>query len=99
MVRKDGLRGKTRSKFKKKGSDTTVNKLVQKFEENDTVQVVIDSSQHGGLPHRRFHGISGKIIGKRGSAYEVSLKKGNKKAIVVTTPAHIKKLETSSVNN
>ena len=92
MVRHDGLRGKTRSKFKKKGPDATVNKLVQKFEIDDTVQVVIDPSKHAGLPHRRFHGISGRITAKRGSSYEISLKKGNKPMIVVTTPAHIKKL-------
>ena len=96
MVRKDGLRGKTRSKFKRKGPNATVNKLVQKFEMDDTVQVVIDSSKHAGLPHRRFHGVSGKIIGQRGSAYEVSLKKGNKVMMVVTTPAHIKKLQNDA---
>jgi len=70
---------------------------VTKFSDADTVQVVIDSSKHAGLPHRRYHGISGKIIGKRGASYEVSLKKGNKKMIVVTTPAHLKKLGVVSV--
>ena len=45
MVRKEGKRGKTRSKFKRKGSKPTVNTLMKKLEENDTVQVVIDSSK------------------------------------------------------
>ena len=93
MVRKEGKRGKTRSKFKRKGSKPTVNTLMKKLEENDTVQVVIDSSQHAGFPDKRFHGITGKITAKRGSAYEVSLKKRDKKAIVVTTAAHLKKLQ------
>lgn len=97
MVRKDGLRGKTRSKFKRKGPKATINKLVQGFEEGDVVQVVIDSSKHAGLPHRRYHGVSGKVLAKRGSAYEVGLKKGNKKVVVVTTPAHIKKLNYDTI--
>jgi large subunit ribosomal protein L21e len=93
MVRKEGKRGKTRSKFRRKGPKPTVNTLTQKLEENDTVQVVIDPSQHSGLPDRRYHGITGKVTGKRGSAYEVSLKKRDKKAVVVTTAAHLKKLK------
>ena len=93
MTRKAGKRGKTRSKFKRKGSKPTVNTLTKKLEENDTVQVVIDSSQHSGLPDKRYHGITGKITGKRGSAYEVSLKKRNKAAVVVTIAAHLKKLK------
>ena len=93
MVRKPGKRGKTRSKFRKKGPDATVNTLVKTLDKDDTVQVVIDPSQHAGLPHKRFHGLTGKVSGKRGSAYEVSLRKGNKQAVVVTTAAHLKKLK------
>ncbi len=93
MTRKPGKRGKTRSLFKMKRSKPTVNTLTKKLEENDTVQVVIDPSQHAGFPDKRYHGITGKITAKRGSAYEVSLKKRNKPAIVVTTAAHLKKLK------
>ena len=39
----------------------------------------------------RFHGLTGVIIGPRGSAYEVSVKDGNKTKIVVARPEHLVK--------
>jgi large subunit ribosomal protein L21e len=91
-VRTGGKRNKTRAKFKRKGPKTTVNDVVKEFKEGDSVQVVIDSGFHAGLPDKRFHGLSGKISGKRGKSYEIELKRGNKEFTVVTTPVHIKKL-------
>jgi large subunit ribosomal protein L21e len=91
-VRKPGKRGKTRQKFKKKGSKTTVNKIVESFEKGDKVQVVVDSSIHAGLPDKSFHGLTGYISTKRGESYEIGLKRGKKEFTVVTTPAHIKRL-------
>ncbi len=88
-----GKRSKTRSKFRKKGAKVSVNDIMQDFEIGEKVQIVIDSSYHSGLPGKGFHGLSGKISGKRGSAYEVELNKGNKEAMVVTTPVHIKRLK------
>ena len=92
-VRKGGPRANTRSKFTKKTSKVTVNKMIEDFAIGDKVQVVIDSSFHSGLPGKRFHGITGYISGQRGSAYEIDLKKGNKQSMVVTTPVHIKRLK------
>jgi large subunit ribosomal protein L21e len=92
-VRKPGKRGKTRAKFKKKGAKVTVNKEVEEFNNGEKVQIVIDSSYHSGLPGKGFHGLTGTVSGKRGSAYEVELKKGKKDFMVVTTPAHLKRLK------
>lgn len=93
MPRKPGKRGRTRSKFKKRGTKATVNDLVREFSEGDTVQVVIKPNQHAGLPDKGFKGLTGKVIGKRGNAFEVKLRKGDQKAIVVTTAVHLKQLE------
>ena len=41
------------------------------------------------MPFSRFHGLTGVIIGPRGSAYEVSVKDGNKTKIVVARPEHL----------
>ena len=43
------------------------------------------------MPFSRFHGLTGVIIGPRGSAYEVSVKDGNKTKIVVARPEHLVK--------
>ncbi|MDD3159620.1 MAG: 50S ribosomal protein L21e [Candidatus ainarchaeum sp.] len=97
-----GKRSKTRSKFKKRGSKITVNQEVREFEIGDNVQIVIDSSYHKGFPYKGFHGLSGKVTAKRGSSFEIKLKRGNKDFIVVTTPVHVKKLgvkENKQVKN
>lgn len=92
-VRKAGKRGKTRAKLKKKTGKVTVNKVMEEFEKGEKVQVVIDPSYHAGIPAKGFHGLTGYISGKRGNSYEIELKKGNKDAVVVTTPVHIKRLK------
>ena len=92
-VRKPGKRGNTRAKFKKTSSKVTVNKMIEEFTVGDKVAVVIDSSFHSGLPDKGFHGLTGHISGKRGSAYEINLNKGKKEFMVVTTPVHIKRLK------
>jgi len=91
--RKPGKRGKTRSKFKKKNKKPSVNDIMQEFDDGDTVQVVIDSSYHPGLPDKGFHGLTGKVSGKRGKSFEVKLKKSKKEMMVVTTAVHLKKLK------
>ncbi len=92
-VRKPGKRGKTRSKLKKKNGKITVNKIMQEFTDGDRVQVVIEPDYHAGFPDKSFHGLTGKICGRKGESYEIELKKGNKLFTVVTTPVHIKKLK------
>ncbi|MBT4596837.1 MAG: 50S ribosomal protein L21e [Candidatus Diapherotrites archaeon] len=92
-VRKPGKRGRTRAKFKKTSAKVTVNKEVEEFKNGEKVQIVIDSSYHSGLPDKGFHGLTGYVSGKRGLAYEVELKKGKKDMMVVTTPAHLKRLK------
>jgi large subunit ribosomal protein L21e len=92
-VRKPGKRGKTRRKFKNKATKPTVNDIVQEFKKGDKVQVVIDSSYHKGLPDKSFYGLTGYVSEKRGSAYEVELKRGKKDFVVVTTPVHLKRLK------
>ncbi|MCQ2079118.1 MAG: 50S ribosomal protein L21e, partial [archaeon] len=48
-----------------------------------------DPSIHNGMPHSRFHGLTGVVTGIRGTAYEVSVNVGGKKKIVVSRPEHL----------
>ncbi len=90
--RKPGKRGKTRYKLSKKGPKVSVSDIMTTFENGDRVQVVIDGSTHKGMPHKSFHGLSGRVVGKVGSAFEVKLLQGNQDATVITTAVHLKKL-------
>ena len=88
-----GPRAKTRHKLKRKGKKVTVNRLLSKPEINATVQVKINSSVHSGMPHPRFHGLTGKVVSHRGKAVEVRLKQGNAEKTILVHPAHLNVLE------
>ncbi len=88
-----GKRAKTRDLFKHRGSKSTVSKLMETFPEGAVVQVNIDSSTHGGLPHRRYQGTTGTIVGKQGSAFRVKLLHGNQPRVLIVTSAHLKLLD------
>ena len=55
----------------------TLDYLLHDFSEGDVVDVILDPAEHKGMPHRRFHGKTGKILRKQGKAYVVVVKQGN----------------------
>lgn len=91
-----GQRAKTRDKLKRKGSKLSVNKILKEFNAaGETVQVNINSSFHSGIPHRRYQGISGKVIGRQGNAFKIAVKEGNAPRTLIVTAAHLKVLQHS----
>ncbi|MFH1545059.1 MAG: 50S ribosomal protein L21e [archaeon] len=92
-----GKRAKQRDKMKGKGKPT-VNKLLEEFDEEDIVQISINSAIHSGLPHHRFQGKTGRVERRRGSCYIVSLKDGNMRKRVIVHPVHLKKLVIKEAN-
>jgi len=92
-----GIRKKTRSKLKRKGPKITVNKILQNIPAGERVQINIDPSVHSAMPHPRYHGLSGTVIGKRGKAYEVKVKLGNQQNMLVVNSVHLKSLQTAKV--
>ncbi|MBR4503571.1 MAG: 50S ribosomal protein L21e [Candidatus Methanomethylophilaceae archaeon] len=89
-----GTRTKTRNLLKKKARArglSPITKGLQTFEEGEKVNIIIDPSVHKGMPFSRFHGLTGVIIGERGSAYEVSVKDGDKVKTVIARPEHLVK--------
>ena len=89
-----GTRTKTRNLLKKKARArglSPITKGLQTFEEGEKVNIVIDPSVHKGMPFSRFHGLTGIVIGERGSAYEISVKDGDKTKTVVARPEHLVK--------
>ncbi len=89
-----GTRTKTRNLLKKKARArglSPITKGLQTFEEGEKVNIIIDPSVHKGMPFSRFHGLTGVTIGERGSAYEVSVKDGDKVKTVIARPEHLVK--------
>jgi len=64
--------------------------LLREYSEGDRALVIIDSRQHKGLPHRRYHGKVGTVtsVGRRAVTLDVRL--GNKTKTLITRYDHIK---------
>lgn len=93
MAHHNGPRKKTRYKFKKeirRRGIVPVTSLIQQFEIGQKVHVVIEPSVQKGMPHRRFHGMTGTVIGQRGRAWLLSVRDGGKEKILIARPQHLK---------
>ncbi|MDF1538007.1 MAG: 50S ribosomal protein L21e [Candidatus Thorarchaeota archaeon] len=94
MVKKShGFRARTRSLMSKRvrtrglGSLSTV--LID-YEEGDRVNIVIDPGVHKGMPHRRYHGLTGVVTGQRGRGIEVDVKQGKAIKSLIIRPEHLR---------
>ena len=81
--------GHSRQQLSRHRERTTVNELLREFKAGDHVVIDLNSSIQMAMPHPRFQGKPGKILGKRGDAYEVSFMDGGKEKMIVTTTAHL----------
>ncbi|MFX1312257.1 MAG: 50S ribosomal protein L21e [Promethearchaeota archaeon] len=94
MTKHKGFRNKTRKKHRKNVRDRglgSIEKYLVDYEIGDKVDVITDSSQHKrGMPHRRFHGLTGTIIGDRGRCYLVEVKLGNSKKTLIIGKEHLR---------
>ena len=75
---------------RKKGK-LSLSQFFQKFKPGQPVAIVQELSQIFGYK-RTLQGRTGKILAKRGSAYEVAVKDGNKPKTYLLKPIHLKKL-------
>jgi large subunit ribosomal protein L21e len=93
MAHHNGPRKKTRYKFKKdlrKRGIMPVTSVIQHFEIGQKVHVVCEPSIQKGMPHRRFHGKTGTVLGQRGRAWVLSINDGNMEKVVIARPQHLK---------
>ncbi|MBU0457648.1 MAG: 50S ribosomal protein L21e [Nanoarchaeota archaeon] len=85
---------KTRHKFKRhyreKGK-VPLSQYFQEFAVGERVNLKINSNIQKGMFFPRFHGLNGKITGKKGSCYQVNIKDGGKEKILFVHPFHLKK--------
>ena len=93
MAHHNGPRKKTRYKFKKelrKRGLPPVTSVIQTFAIGDKVHIVVNPSIQKGMPHRRFHGLTGTIVGQRGRAWMLSINDGDAEKVVIARPQHLK---------
>ena len=66
-------------------------KLLKSFEVGDKV-IVNQKPGHPGMPHPRYRGRHGVIVGKQGSAYRVQIKDGKSEKVLISKPVHLDKI-------
>ncbi|MCH7567807.1 MAG: 50S ribosomal protein L21e [Nanoarchaeota archaeon] len=83
-----------RKRIREKGKFSFM-RFFQKFNSGDSVAVVRELSQQSpGFP-KRIQGRTGKVLGKRGNAYEVEIKDFNMKKQYIIKPIHLRKVENA----
>ncbi len=92
MRRSKGFRNNTRRLFYiGRSVRRTITKTLQTFDIGDKVLIKHDSSVQKGMPHPRHYGKLGNIVEKRGRAYRVAVKDGNKAKSLIARSEHLQK--------
>lgn len=95
MRKSKGYRAKTRRLFSKdlrKRGKIGLSKLLISYDPGDRICVNIDPSIHKGMPHSRYQGRVGTIVGKRGRSYVINVSLGERVAQLIARPEHIQPL-------
>jgi large subunit ribosomal protein L21e len=79
---------KLRKRVREKG--IKIRRVLQTFEIGQTVHIDIDPAVHKGMPHPRFQGRTGVVVGQRGRAYMVRIRDGRSYKILIVRPEHLK---------
>lgn len=87
--RSHGFRHKSRSVMTKRGP-RGVSFLLREYAVGDRALVIIDPSQHKGLPHRRYHGKVGTVVETGRRMVTLHVKLGKKTKTLITRLDHIK---------
>ena len=91
MVRASkGLRTGTRRKLRKDSrAKFTITPRLRVFKEMESVTIKPDPCSQKGMPHFRFKGAAGVVLGKRGDAYIVEVRIGKSRKTITTRPEHM----------
>ena len=97
-VRSKGLRSKTRHLLLKDPRHRGVlppNRVLADFAAGSHVAIKMEPSQHGGMTHKRFQGLTGKVRGKQGDAFVIDVMHGNMAKTLVVRAEHLKAIKSS----
>jgi len=88
-----GYRNRSRkllSKTPRERGRPGLSRLLYEYAVGDLVCIDICPNYISTAPHRRYQGKVGVVVGKRGRAYEIKVRIGNKEKLIITTKDHIK---------
>lgn len=92
-VRSKGLRSKSRQILRRSPRERgrpPVTHALREFADGSRVAVKINPSVHGGMPHIRFQGATGTVVGRQGESFRVHITVGRKRKELVVRPEHLK---------
>jgi len=92
MKRSKGYRSRTRDLLRKHPRERGkigLSRILRTYKIGDKVTILLEASVHKGMPHRRYHGISGTIQEKRGKSYIVHVELGKQTKQIIARPEHI----------
>ena len=96
VKRSHGLKVRTRRVLRKRPRDRgepPVSHTFISFKQGEKASIVLEPSIHGGMPHRRFHGLTGEVVGMQGRSYVIKVKSGNALKTVIARPEHLRKVK------
>jgi len=88
-----GIRRRTRQ-FKVAPRDkgkASIRARLQTFTEKDSVSIKLNPS-YQNIPHPRFNGRTGRVVGQQGRAYFVEIVDGQKRKKILVTPEHLRRM-------
>ncbi len=95
-----GFRHRTRKLLRKhvreRGAIPSLDLLLHEYNVGDKVVIKPNPAIHGGMPHRRYVGKVGTIVGRRGRAYLVETYLGDKRKLLIVLPEHLRPFSLSS---
>jgi large subunit ribosomal protein L21e len=68
-----------------------VSSSLRDFRVGEKAIVKLDGRVQSGMPHPRYHGKTGTVIGKQGRAFLVEIIEGKKAKTLLVTPEHLKR--------
>lgn len=68
-----------------------VTQIFRQFADGDRVVISLKPG-HPGMPHPRYRGRHGVVVGKQGSSYLVEVRDGNAKKVLISKPMHLEKV-------
>ena len=68
---------------------TTIGAIMREFREGSKVSIE-PKSGFSGMPHPRYRGLTGVVVGKRGVACIVSVEVGNAVKRLIIPPVHLR---------
>ncbi len=89
-----GWRHRTRHLYRKrareKGAIPPLSLLLIEYKVGDKVVIKPNPAIWAGMPHRRFCGKVGEIVGKRGKSYLVKVRIGDSYKTIIVRPEHLR---------